>query len=434
VSLEDFPNRFRRDFAHLVGGRLVVALSGGADSMALLHLLGEPSLRLDRIAAHVHHGARGLEADRDADFCRHACARLGVPYRQLAIDAGRGPTDGREAAWRRLRYESLLDLADEVGADAVATAHHRDDVAEGVMLQMLRGTGPRALAGIEAETAQGIIRPLLAWGREDIIRWLGGRDIKWVEDSSNLDLDHLRNRVRHEVLPALRSIEPRIDRHLVHLAGVLARDEAYFAAELHRVAAWIRPWRPDGGVPWAILHELAPPLRSRWLHAQAARCDCGPVTRRQTELFHELVETGSPRAITLAGRWVLRLASQALWLEPPARPRPYELELAPGTVAELPMPGWRIRVLDSDDPPGAASWRGRVASRAALAVRSPRPGDTVTDLGRPAKVTALLARTAPRHLRPGWPVLCENARITWIPGVWQAPCKEGFSVEVEING
>ena len=435
MPLEDFSRRFRQDYGRFLGGRVVVALSGGADSVALVHLLRDPSLKIELTAAHVHHSARGDEADRDAAFCARLCDHLELPYRQLRIAAAPSPAEGREAAWRQLRYRALLDLAGELQAAAVATAHHRDDVAEGVMLQLLRGAGPRALAGIRSETADGIIRPLLPFYRRDIIQWLRERHLEWVEDSSNADLGHLRNRVRHVVLPELRSVEPRIDDHLVHLAGLLAEDDAHFAAELEKSAAWIRPWHPDGGVSRETIRNLPAPLRSRWLHAQAARCKLGPVTRRQTELFLQLVDAGSPRAVALAGRWALRLTGRRLWLEPPEPLGPYRLELAKGSDTPLPVPGWRIRVAgDEGDRPGGECWRWRASATALLTVRSPRPGDTVAGGGAPVKVSTLLAPRAPRHLRAGWPVLCENARITWIPGVWQGPCKGSLPVEVEIDG
>ncbi len=435
MSLEDFPNRFRQNFGHLLGERVLVALSGGADSVALLHLLNNPSLDIKVVAAHVHHSVRGDEADRDATFCERECNRLLIPYHQLTITADPKPSKGREAAWRTLRYRALLDLAGKIQAAAVATAHHRNDVAEGVLLQLLRGAGPRALAGISSETGDGVIRPLLPWRREEIVQWLEGRGIDWVEDSSNSDLGHLRNRVRHVVLPELRSVEPRVEDHLVHLAGLLAQDETYFAAELERAAVWIRPWHPDGGVLRATIRSLPAPVRSRWLHAQTARTGLGSVTRRQTELFQRLVESASPRAVTLAGRWVLRLAAGRLWLEPPEFANPYELDLAGGSDLPLPVPGWRVRVgVEGGVPSDRGCWRWLASTTAHLTIRSPRPGDAVAEGGAPIKVSKLLARTIPRHLRPGWPVLCENARITWIPGVWQGPCKGSLPVEVEIDG
>ena len=116
-------------------------------------------------------------------------------------------------------------------------------------MQLLRGAGPRAMAGITAATDTGVIRPLLPWRRRDVIEWLREHELSWIEDSSNADLGHLRNAVRHLVLPQLRGLAPRIDDHTVALAESLADDEDFFAAELERLALWIDPWDPDGGDP-----------------------------------------------------------------------------------------------------------------------------------------------------------------------------------------
>jgi tRNA(Ile)-lysidine synthase len=434
MSLEAFPRHFADRFPELMGGRLLVALSGGADSVALLHLLADPSLHLELEAAHVHHAARRAEADRDAEFCRDLCERLAIPFHLLQLAVEPAPRDGREAAWRRLRYAALLELAARRSLAAVATAHHRDDIAEGVVMQLLRGAGPRALAGIAATTDAGIIRPLLPWRRPEIVAWLRASRIPWIEDSSNADLGHLRNRVRHVVLPELRRSAPRIDDHLVYLADARAADEALFAAELERAAAWIRPWAPDGGVPLAALQALARPLRSRWLHAQAARAGIGRVTRRQTELLHRLVEELAPRSVTLAGRWRLRLASGRLWLEPPLMPEPYEHRLEEGGVTELSIPGWRVRLSGDPAPCPGARWHWRTAGSSRLTVRTARPGDAVAVGGGTPGAARLIARVAPRHLRPGWPLLCENARIAWIPGVWQGTSSGALLVEVLTDG
>lgn len=434
MEARDFVTHFQRAFPSLMGSRVLVALSGGADSVALLHLLADPSLGLELEAAHVHHGARRAEADRDAAFCRELCERLAIPFHLPRLAVEPAPREGREAAWRRLRYRALLELAAQRSIRAVATAHHRDDVAEGVIMQLLRGAGTRALAGIAAATDAGIIRPLLPWRRLEIVGWLQANRIPWIEDSSNADLGHLRNRVRHVVLPELRRSSPRIDDHLVHLADALAADEALFAAELEQAAAWIRPWAPDGGVPIAELRALARPLRSRWLHAQAARAGIGRVTRRQIELLHRLVEELAPRSVTLANRWRLRLAGGRLWLEPPSPPEPYEHRLDEGGVIELSISGWRVRLTRDAAPSPGARWHWRAADPSRLTVRTARPGDSVAVGGGTAGASRLIARVAPRHLRTGWPLLCENARIAWIPGVWQGTSSGALLVEVLTDG
>ena len=434
MSLEDFPRHFAGRFPELVGGRLLVALSGGPDSVALLHLLADPSLSLELEAAHVHHRVRRAEADRDAEFCRALCERRAVPFHLLQLAVEPAPREGREAAWRRHRYRALLDVAAQRSLAAVATAHHRDDVAEGVIMQLLRGGGPRALAGIAATTEAGIIRPLLQWRRSEIVGWLQANGISWIEDSSNADLGHLRNRVRHVVLPELRRTAPRIDDHLVHLAGALAEDEALFAASLERAALWIEPWAPDGGVPVDAMRAFARPLRSRWLHAQAARAGIGRVTRRQTELLHRLVEESAPRSVTLAGRWRLHLARGRLWLEPPGSREPYEHRLEEGAVTVLSIPGWRVLLTRGRAPSRDARWHCHVDASSRLTVRTPRPDDSVEVDGATVPVGRLIARAAPRHLRSAWPLLCENATIAWIPGVWQGASSGALLVEVLTDG
>ncbi len=419
MTLAEFPEHFRRSFPRLQSQRIVVALSGGADSVALLHLLADPSLGLDLVAAHVHHGIRGAEADADAAFCAQLCERLGVPFHLLHLTPPVSPAEGREAAWRVARYRLLDELAGRLGAVAVATAHHRDDVAEGVLVQLLRGAGVRALAGI-AEVRGRVVRPLLPWSRADLVHWLESHGLGWREDSSNRDLTHLRNRVRHEVLPALEGISPRLREHLVRLAAALAADEEALTEALSQRARLIDPWDPSGGVPLGEIAALPEALRQRWLHAAAAAVGVGRVSHRQLELLTRLLNSGEPRAVALAGRWRLRLAGGRLWLEPPVAPPPCSLTLTPGSAHALPLPGWEARLVTPAEADPGARWRLSLGEGAAY-LRSPRPGD-VTGSGDSARALApLLAAHLPRHLRRAWPLLVEDGTITWVPGVWRGP-------------
>jgi tRNA(Ile)-lysidine synthetase-like protein len=429
----DFAEYFRARFPHLVGRRVLVALSGGADSVALLHLLRNPELALSLEAAHVHHGVRGAEADGDAAFCEDLCNRMTIPYHLLRIDSAAPLTSGREGTWRRLRYQVLLDLKKSRGLDAVATAHHRDDVAEGVLVQLLRGGGPRALSGIDEATDEGVIRPLLAWSRADISGWLNGRNLEWREDSSNRDPRHLRNRVRHELLPGLEEASPSLRRHLVHLAEALARDDRFLSQQLESVGSWIDPWEPAGGVPVSAVAGLSPALRWRWLHAQAGMVGLTRVTRRQAELFEAMVVRGESRAITLGGRWRIRRAGGRLWLEPPGKPPVYSIDLVDDVCFDLPLAGWSVRCGPAADPPPGLRWRFLVDRSSRLSMRSPREDDRVEVDGKIVRVTKLFARMLPRHLRSAWPVCCESDRIQWIPGVWRGPERStpaGHVVEV----
>jgi tRNA(Ile)-lysidine synthase len=433
MGLIDFPEHFASRFPGLIGGKVLVALSGGPDSVALLHLLNDPVLDLELEAAHIHHGTRGEEADQDASFCEDMCHELEIPFHLQRISVGGAMPDGREGTWRQHRYGALLDLQQVRRADAVATGHHKDDVAEGFLVQMLRGGGPRALAGIAAETPSGVIRPLLPWTRQELATWLGERGIRWREDSSNLDQNFLRNRVRHALLPILEAASPSLRRHLVHLAETLSTTEAYLAHELAERALWINPWEPDGGVPTASVRELAPPLRARWLHAQACSVGLERVTRRQAALFEEMIGSGRPRAVTLGGRWRLRLSRGRLWLEPPRDPHPFAFSIAPGETVDLPLPGWRIRLNSDGEKTEGVRWSMGLPAGSHIEVRSPHSDDRVRIGESEIRVSRLLARAMPRHLRSSWPVFYEDDRIYWIPGVWQdmaASCPEGVVVEV----
>jgi len=432
-----FLRHFESAFAGYVGTRILVALSGGSDSVALLHLLRDPELGLELHAAHVHHGVRGSEADEDAEFCRRLCEKLGVPFHLKRLSPPGSPREGREAAWRRLRYSALQEVAAGVGARAVATGHQRDDVAEGVLVQLLRGAGPRALAGIAAEAEGWIIRPLLPWSRREIVGWLVQEGLEWREDSSNQSPAHLRSRVRGRTLPLLRQVEPKIGDHLIALASVLARDEAHFAAELEDLALWIDPWDPDGGVELARLEALDGALLSRWLHAQVARAGLGGATRRQGELLEALVRRGEPRAVTLGARWRLYRARRRLWLEPPKPPEAYAMGLPREGTVDLSLPGWFLSVGADEggaEPGSTILWRHRLPTLPDLGVRSPLPGDEVpARIGR-KRLASLLSRQVPRHLRSAWPVIHGGATIVWVPGVWTAPASSGECVlDVEVR-
>ncbi len=411
MELEAFVRHFRAAFPDLEGSSVVVALSGGADSTALLHLLHRAELGLTLHAVHVHHGARGIEADEDAQFCLALCRTLGIAFTQVRL-TDTGPSgQGREATWRTQRYAALRCAASDVDATAIATAHHQDDVAEGVFLQLLRGAGPRAMAGIHARN-RDIIRPLLPFSGLQLRKWLLRQGFEWREDSSNQSPDHLRNRVRNEVLPLLESIEPSIRNHLIHLAHALADDERCMAQDLEGRDLWIDPWHPDGGIPLDAIARLPRALQVRWLHTQVARVGLPGATRRQGELLLEVL-SGSSTALALADRWVLRRAAGHLWLEPGRAVEAYSIDLASGEV-ELPIPGWHITLRDSAPGDAPSLWALPISAQDPLSVRCLRPEDRFDDGRRPA---AILRAFLPRHLRRIWPILFGGDKLLWIPGV-----------------
>lgn len=218
------------------GGRLLVAVSGGADSTALLLGLQAiaPELGLSLHAAHLHHGLRGGDADADLEFVRSLCARLGVPLSAARWDcrarmARRGLSG--QAGLRTLRRQFLAAAARRAGAIAIATAHTADDQLETLLLRLGRGTGLHGLAGMRERTGAWL-KPLLAATRADIEADLTGSGETWREDHSNRDPHYARNRIRHEVIPALaRAVDSRASDDARARDG-LARRAAAGAREL----------------------------------------------------------------------------------------------------------------------------------------------------------------------------------------------------------
>ncbi|HVE66139.1 MAG TPA: tRNA lysidine(34) synthetase TilS [Thermoanaerobaculia bacterium] len=186
------------------GATILLAVSGGADSTALLFAAAEVAeaygWRL--VAAHVHHGWRGREADRDALFVADHARRLGLPFLLRRRDARAASGDlglSPEAGARRVRYEALLEMAREAGASRIATAHHREDRVESYLLARARKGGIASLAGPREIRADGVVRPLLSVSRSDIVRYLRARGVSWRRDRTNGDLALDRNRLRHRL-------------------------------------------------------------------------------------------------------------------------------------------------------------------------------------------------------------------------------------------
>jgi len=218
------------------GGRILVAVSGGADSTALLLGLTRIAREFDLSihAAHLHHGLRGRDADRDLEFVRALCLRLGVPLIAARWDcrarmARRGLSG--QAGLRTLRREFLAAAARRAGAKAIATAHTADDQLETLLLRLARGAGLRGLGGMRPKSG-GWIKPLLAAPRADVEADLGAAGERWREDASNRDSRYARTLVRHNVIPALaRAVAPH-GRDLAEVRAGLARRAVSAAQDL----------------------------------------------------------------------------------------------------------------------------------------------------------------------------------------------------------
>ncbi len=214
----------------ITAGPMLVAVSGGPDSIALLHALHQQALPGDVIAAHLNHQLRGTESDADAAFVAEFCAARPIPVRieRLPVrEEAESAGENLESTARRLRCQWLAEVARSLGASWVATGHTADDQAETVLHNLLRGTGPRGLRGIaqRRSLAPGIevLRPLLLVTRAQVLDFLQAHRLPSRQDSSNLDLNLTRNRIRHELLPMLKE---RFNPEIVTVLGRLADQAA----------------------------------------------------------------------------------------------------------------------------------------------------------------------------------------------------------------
>lgn len=211
------------------GDTLIIGLSGGADSTALLDLLANlPEIPLRLIAAHLNHCLRGAESDADEEFCRELAEQYKIPFESRRIDVQTIADTGSlnlEDAGRRARIEFFDDLLTARQATAVVLAHHADDQAETVLMRLLRGSGMTGLAGMSYRNSRGYVRPLLSISRTEIVAHLAERGLVWREDISNLDTSFLRNRIRHELLPLLEKYNPSVRSCLATTAAILTAEK-----------------------------------------------------------------------------------------------------------------------------------------------------------------------------------------------------------------
>jgi tRNA(Ile)-lysidine synthase len=216
-----------------------VAVSGGADSVCLLHVLVELAPRWDlRLSVlHLDHGLRGEESRQDAEFVRGLADRLGLPLSLRETPVAQAP-DNLEQAAREARLAFFREAIASGAAKRVATGHTRSDQAETVLFRFLRGAGTAGLAGIRPVTSEGIVRPLIEVERSEVQQFLRERGIAWREDSSNRSLQFARNRIRHELLPQIaREWNPAIGETLANTADWALAEEAWWDAEIDRLAS-----------------------------------------------------------------------------------------------------------------------------------------------------------------------------------------------------
>lgn len=304
------------------GATAWVAFSGGADSTALLHALaqvcdGQPA-RLT--AVHVNHGVHP-DANRWATHCAARCAQLHIPFRLLELDPAMPSGEGLEAHLRQQRYSAFESLLED--EDWLLTAHHAEDQAETVLLNLMRGSGPDGLAGMPTRRRLGrgwLVRPLLNIPRATLRAWLNEYEVTWIDDPTNQDRSLDRNFVRHVVIPVLEQrwpgAQPSLGRSAAHCgesAGLLSAYADQLLAE--RVVA---PLVLDYCQPWPLADDQLKLVVRRWLQARGAPSLPG---QRLEELVRQLRQAGFRGEVCIEWQdWHLRCFQGQLWLHPQAGP------------------------------------------------------------------------------------------------------------------
>lgn len=269
--------------------RVMVAVSGGPDSVCLLHVLREIGVNVVGVA-HFNHKLRGEASEEDARFVETMAREMGLEFWRADGLVGAG---NLEQNLRRLRREFFADLTREAKCDRVALGHTRDDQAETVLFRILRGSGLTGIAGIPAATAEGFIRPLIEVTRAEVEEYLRSCRVAWREDASNDDRRFRRNRIRHDLLPQLaREWNPRISEALAQL-GDLAREENLLAEEMSRpaYAATVREYRDSVEIDHSVLTEL-PRAVARRVVRRALKRVRGDLRRIEFQHVEEIVDGG----------------------------------------------------------------------------------------------------------------------------------------------
>ncbi|MBE6637914.1 MAG: tRNA lysidine(34) synthetase TilS [Ruminococcaceae bacterium] len=215
---------------------ILIALSGGADSVALLRLFNEiaPQKQFLLSACHVHHGIREKEAERDELFCRLLCQKLGIAFYCVHIDVpatAKAEKRGMEETARKLRYNALQSTAASAGCDIIATAHNADDHLETVLFHLARGSGTRGMQGI-APARDNIIRPMLSLTKEEILHYLKIVDQDYVTDSTNSNTDYTRNYIRSVLMPGMRHINPNAAKASLSMSDALREDDLFLNTQI----------------------------------------------------------------------------------------------------------------------------------------------------------------------------------------------------------
>ncbi len=419
----------QRDWAR-PGARIVVGVSGGMDSMVLLFLLRKLSREreLSLVVAHLNHTLRGKESDRDEAFVTSTCDAWGLPVitgrKNIRRQAALGGLSVQVAA-RQVRYAFFSEVLEKEKGDWLALGHHADDVAETVMMRLLRGASVQGLRGIPLQNEK-VIRPLLHFPRSRIAAFAREEKIPYVEDSSNQSVKYLRNRIRHELIPLIeRDYCPSFSRRLIRYATYFGEIQ-HFLSELTEKAENDVVGR-DGKIDVRAFNGLNVAVRRAFLEAYLLKGGwvSRPLSFDQLDKAIRMAETrgGASRIAIGRGKWLVREYDTLFVTEVPVQEgiTPVTCPI-PGSV-EIKEIGNRLTVREQFAPPGNLASDSQKAYvdgdqvGASVWIRGFRPGDKIVTNGTKKLKKLFIDAKIPRRLRRRIPLVGAGDDIIWVGGM-----------------
>ncbi|MBA7629736.1 tRNA(Ile)-lysidine synthase [subsurface metagenome] len=426
------------------GEKLVVAVSGGADSVCLLHILVklQKELKLKLHIAHLNHQLRGAESEADADYVADLARQLGIPATIEKRDVKGHQAQERlslEEAAREVRYSFLAQVAGAIGTERVAVGHTRDDHIETILMHLIRGSGTRGLRGLQPATlwqsgadSLTIIRPLLEVSHQQTEDYCRQHRLAPRLDASNLSLSPLRNRIRQQLLPLLESYNPGVAEALLRTGRIAGDDIDFLDEQVARL--WDEVARQEGKtiiLDKAGFDQIPPTLKRYLFRASVERLlgSAKDIEMRHIEEMMSLVTKPAGKRLSLPGgltfsieynRYLLTSDPAALSPLPPLKGE-FQLNI-PG---ETRLPGWRVeaaiikREEMSDEEGDFTAYLDLGKSGHKLLVRPRRRGDRFQPLGlaQPKKLGEfMIDAKIPQAWRGRIPIVCSQEQILWVVG------------------
>ena len=411
-------------------GTTLLAVSGGADSLALLDLFAADgglveALELDVVVGHVDHGIH-RESAAVSERVRKTAERYGVPCLLRTLELG---ADASETEARERRYAALRQMQVETGAAFLVTAHHADDQVETILYRALRGSAPVGLAGIPVRGPDGLVRPLLGVSHAELEAWAVAR-VGWShEDPANRDVRHDRSWIRHELLPLLRDRFPDVEDRLVGLGQRAALERLAWAEALSVIPDLDFTTEGEGiSFAAAAIGHLPRALGSSVLRAGARQCGVMVGPRRSEQLRRFLVAGASGRAFDLGGGWeARRVFDRCVIARREELETPESVTVSTKGSETIRWGRWEFTVIeDTAGQPARAGLETWIeVSEAEL--RGFEAGDRMRPLGGVGrrKVRRLLMEArVPFHERRSYPIIVQGRHVVWIPGI----CRSAHAV------